>query len=204
MKSIRLNKEIREAILNNIATAYDKANPEPALNLNPNAVLEKAVIAHYKRQSKDIQKLIDANPKLAPTIQYTSRLGYRTPTGQWDSVIKDAESSPLGFINAFSDTRIFDCPDYLLKNPSLTKAAKDWKVVQQKAREERSIHSTWVRERLNYLDEIRQVLAGVNTTKQLLEQWEEVKKYIPTAYFNPSKINLPAINVKSLNAKLGK
>lgn len=203
MKSIRLNKEIREAIINNIAVAYDKANVKPVVTANPNEILEKAVIAHYMRQSQPIRKVIEANPELEAHIRYDNKLSYRTPTNSWE-YIKSTEDKPLKVLVNFAYTRIFNDENYLSKNPSLAKAAEEWKAAQKVAREERAKVSAWARERTIYLDEIRQVLVGVSTTKQLLEQWEEVKEYIPAAYFNPSKINLPAINVQSLNAKLGK
>lgn len=208
MKSIRLNTEIREAILNNIAKAYDAANPKPVLTINTSDILEKAVRAHYLKQSLELRNLIEANPILKDAINTDSYINYKTPTGSWGSVYlydtKDSEAEKVRVITKYNTTRDFSNTEYLAKNPSLKKAAEEFTAMQKAARKEREAVSTWERERSNYLDEIRQVLKGVNTTKQLMEQWEEVKEYIPSAYFNPSKIALPVINVKALNEKLGK
>lgn len=208
MKSIRLNTEIREAIINNIAEAYDKNNPEPELTINTGDILEKAVRAHYMKQSLELRNLIEANPILKDAIETDRYINYKTPNGSWGSVYlwdtNDSDAEQVRVIHKFNTTRDFSNPEYLAKNPSLKKAAEEFTSLQKAARKEREAVSTWERERSKYLDEIMQVLKGVNTTKQLLEQWEEVKEYIPQAYFNPSKIALPAINTDALNAKLGK
>lgn len=208
MKSIRLNTEIRESILNNIATAYDKANPKPELTIDTNGILEKAVRAHYMKQSLELRNLIEANPILKDAIYTNSYINYKTPTGSWGSVYlwdtTDNSAEEVRVISKFNTTRDFSNTEYLAKNPSLKKAAEEFTSLQKAARKEREAVSTWERERSKYLDEIMQVLKGVNTTKQLIEQWEEVKQYIPQAYFNPSKIALPAINTEALNAKLKK
>jgi hypothetical protein len=53
-----------------------------------------------------------------------------------------------------------------------------------------------------YTEEVDQVLQGVNTTGQLLEQWPEILPYLPSNLNNPSNINLPSISVKKLNEQL--
>lgn len=207
-KSIRLNTEIRNDIINNIAAAYDKANPKPELTIDTTGILEKAVRQHYMKQSLELRKVIDANPILADAIKTSSCLEYRSPTGSWGSVrlydTDDKDAVPVYPIAKFAGTRDFHNEEYLAKNPSLKKAAEEFTSLQKAARKEREAVSTWEKERTKYLDEILQVLRGVTTTKQLMEQWPEVKEYIPTSYFNPSKICLPAINTQALNAKLGK
>lgn len=208
MKSIRLNTEIREAILTNIANAYEAANPKPAITIDTTGILEKAVRAHYMKQSLELRNLIEANPVLKDAISTDTYINYKTPAGSWGSVylwdINDSDAEQVRVITKFNTTRDFSNPEYLAKNPSLKKAAEEYSSLQKAARKEREAVSEWNRERSKYLDEIRQVLKGVNTTKQLIEQWEEVKQYIPQAYFNPSKIALPAINTEALNAKLQK
>ena len=41
--------------------------------------------------------------------------------------------------------------------------------------------------------EICAVLDSVNTTKQLLEAWPEIERFMPSGYVDPSKVQLPAI-----------
>lgn len=160
------------------------------------------------KQSLEVRKLIEANPILKDTTYYSSYIGCRTPTGSWLAVyLYDHENKDAEVVNAidkFAGTRDFRNNEYLAKNPSLKKAAEEFTSLQKAARKEREAVSTWEKERAKYLDEILQVLRGVSTTKQLMEQWPEVKEYIPTSYFNPSKICLPVINTQALNAKLGK
>jgi hypothetical protein len=47
--------------------------------------------------------------------------------------------------------------------------------------------------RKDYATDIRAVLDSVNTTKQLVEAWPEVEKYIPNSFRDPSTVQLPAI-----------
>ncbi|ARM71086.1 hypothetical protein pVco7_gp098 [Vibrio phage pVco-7] len=208
MKSIRLNTEIREAIIKNISDAYDKNNPKPELTIDTGDILEKAVRQHYMKQSLEMRKLIEANPILKDQVSTTGYIQYISPTGSWGSVYlydkNNSEAEKVRALSKYSGTRDFSNPDYLAKHPSLKKAAEEFTSLQKAARKEREALSDWNKARTSYLDEIQQVLKGVNTTKQLMEQWEEVKEFIPQAYFNPSKIALPAINTKALNEKLGK
>lgn len=202
VKSITLNSEIRQAILDNIATAYDKANPKPELTIDTKGILEKAVRTHYLKQSLALRKLVEENSELQGAVHTYHKLDYKSPTGSWGAV--HPEEGETFYHKYAYTTRDFSNPEYLAKNPSLKKAAEEFTSLQKAARLERQALSNWENERTKYLDEIMQVLKGVRTTKQLIEQWEEVKEYIPQAYFNPSKIALPAINTAALNSKLGK
>lgn len=202
VKSITLNSEIRQAILDNIATAYDKANPKPELTIDTKGILEKAVRTHYLKQSLALRKLVEENPELQGAMNTRKYIRYTTPTGNWEEI--RTEENEVFYSKYADTTRDFRNTEYLAKNPSLKKAAEEFTSLQKAARLERQALSNWENERTKYLDEIMQVLKGVRTTKQLIEQWEEVKEYIPQAYFNPSKIALPAINTAALNSKLGK
>ncbi|AJF40722.1 hypothetical protein AVV30_gp064 [Vibrio phage phi 1] len=202
MKSITLNSEIRQAILYNIATAYDKANPKPELTIDTKSILEKAVRTHYLKQSLTLRKLVEENPELQGAMSTRNYIRYITPNSDWAEI--RTEENEVFYSKYADTTRDFRNTEYLAKNPSLKKAAEEFTSLQKAARLERQAVNTWENERAKYLDEIMQVLKGVRTTKQLIEQWEEVKEYIPQAYFNPSKIALPAINTAALNSKLGK
>lgn len=202
MKSIRLNTKIRNDIIDNIRAAYDKANPKPELTIDTTDILAKAVRQHYMKQSLELRKVVNANPELQGAMSTHSSISYVSPTGSWERI--RPEEGEVFYSKYANTTRDFTNTEYLAKNPSLKKAAEEFTSLQKAARQERAAVSKWEQERTKYLDEIMQVLVGVTTTKQLMEQWPEVKDYIPTSYFNPSKIALPAINTKALNAKLGK
>ena len=65
-------------------------------------------------------------------------------------------------------------------------------------------HGDWLKERRNLNTEITTVLNSVNTTKQLIEVWPEVEKFLPAHIADPNTgIKLPALKVSRLNEKLG-
>jgi len=51
--------------------------------------------------------------------------------------------------------------------------------------------------------EIKSIIESVSTTKQLVELWSNAEEFIPATLIDPNNINLPAINVSQINAKLG-
>ena len=54
----------------------------------------------------------------------------------------------------------------------------------------------------NFKSQVRQTLDSVNTTKQLVEVWPEVEEHLPESVKDPSKIQLPSVNIQSLNEQL--
>lgn len=53
------------------------------------------------------------------------------------------------------------------------------------------------------MQDVIQIIEGVNTTGQLLAAWPAVEKFIPAGVNNPNRINLPAVNFARLNAGIG-
>lgn len=53
-----------------------------------------------------------------------------------------------------------------------------------------------------FIPQVVGILDSVSTTKQLIELWPEVKEFIPSDALDPSTIRLPAICTASLNSKL--
>ncbi len=52
--------------------------------------------------------------------------------------------------------------------------------------------------------EIKPILESFNTTKQLLDTWPSMEKFLPPNIANPEKgINLPALNLSRLEQKIG-
>lgn len=49
------------------------------------------------------------------------------------------------------------------------------------------------------MQQVRQVVDAVNTTKQLLEVWPEAEQFIPEDIRDPSTITLPSVNIADLN-----
>lgn len=208
MKSIRLNNTIRETIFKNIKEQYHKNNQRPEVTIKPMDILKKATKTFYMERSLAVRKVIEANPSIDACITKANYLCCCTPEGhiQHFSYLKtvNEEERYIEFINKFADAVDFHNEDFLKKYPSLIKVRDEYLKAKKEARKERAARSEYDRKLKEFMDEIEQIVLGVNTTKQLLEVWPEVSEYLPTVYQDPSKVNLPAINVASLNSKLGK
>lgn len=209
-KSIRLNKEIRETILTNISTAYAKANNKPEIKITEEVIhkpLEDFVMATYKKKAKKIEEIIEANPEIFPHVRMRQSIRYVTPTHNWKlaGVIKDEEGNTTStyLYDLADETTDFRNSELIAKSKPMQTAIDKYNKLKKESRKERSSLSDWKFKHDQYMEQCRQVVYGVNTTAQLVEVWAEVAKFIPAGYRDPSKIALPAVNVKALNDALG-
>lgn len=205
MKSIRLNNEIREQILDNIKAAYLKVNPlykRPPNNLSFSQQTAEIAKAEHLQEVAMLSALIQEHPdlkilKLLSLSDNCTRVGKVLLPENNVSVEFDSPMPGVHQWVALRDWR--DSKDQprkiktLLKNKA--KIDRDYRKETEKVNESQ-------KELERYLDKVRQPIYGVNTTGQLLEIWPEVSKYLPQGTINPSKINLPAINIKDLNTVL--
>lgn len=206
-KSIRLNSIIREQILENIRAAYLTNTPEPVLDNIPDFdyMFDDAVI---KAHTAKVQPIIDAakkDPALKNYIIYDSNIWYFNKTGYRERV-------PLSGNKLLPSTR----QEALFNIKAFNDGEKDHKVptnIQKILKDQRNYykdtlkpHQDLVKEHNKvlrlYMEEVSQVLQGVNTSKQLLEVWPEVEKFLPKGTVNPSSITLPAVSIANLNAAL--
>lgn len=206
-KSIRLNKEMRETILNNISVAYDKANPSPELTITKEVELkplDKYVRAEYKKRAAKVEKAIAENPILESAVNREAAIRFVTPTGSWERVIDhDKDGNGIRqFLSKFVNIMDFRNFENTEKSAACIRAIEQHNQLKRDARKERAALSAWELDKSKYMEQCRQIIYGVNTTAQLVEVWEEVAQFIPTGYRNPSNIALPAVNVKALNDKL--
>ena len=227
MKSIRLNKTIRETIVNNIRAAWIEANPAPVNPQDPADILYKAAEQCHLQDPK-----VKAALKFAKTeagkavVAMSTSLSFRLPDGEYTYMyaVTSPETGEVlvnnarNFANNHKDTKHlkkyvsafgsvtcdFHNEDFLKDNPTAAQAVKEFNKARKENHKLRKAHSEWELKRDNYMEQVTQVVGGVNTTGQLIEQWEEVAQFIPEGYRNPSRIQLPAVSVASLNAGLAK
>jgi len=200
-KSIRLNNKLREEILSNIEQAYTIKNPAPsyitteemrkemdkkltelciARSNTLQAKATKAGIALNMLESRRYVDLCDTNPSNVDD-KYLCRMYF---TDSNDNYLYLNVAPTLDF---FKDSEAGAIYKEYKKNIKGNKKAKD-------------AHKAWELKKSNYLSDVRNVLQGVNTTGQLLEQWEEVEKFIPVGIVDPSSINLPSnVSIAQLN-----
>ena len=204
-KSIRLNKDIRKQIIDNIREAYLAENTKPVVNDVRESSLHKAILDHYKLINKDIIEFYETNPekqKFIHTNYYcrireedSSHFYLNFNLGEGDNVCLPSSTDS----NIFMD---FNNPDTKVPK-SISKVIASNKKLNKAMRKEREALSAYEAELTKYTQSVRQVLDGVNTSKQLMEVWPEVEKFLPQGVTNPSKINLPAVSIAGLNSKLG-
>ncbi len=230
MKSIRLNKSIRESIANNILKAWLDANPAPQKPSGPLSELAKDIVDIYFAD-KDVKAAIKFSKTAAGKkyIHNTHYIRVRLPNGDctdlynWTVGTKEyfgyhkdrmetTQDSELDWdwVHSFIVSKTSSVQvdlhneDYLKANPKAAEVVKAYNKARKEEHKVRKAYSAWELKRDNYMEQVNEVLGAVNTTGQLREQWEEVVQFIPDGYRNPSTIALPAVSTKALNAGLKK
>ena len=218
MKSIRLNKELRENIVNNIMESFDIENTAPPEAKDTQKLLNIAVYDYYletyKQQFIELQKWSKKYPKvvaMTSALQYIDtqknvcRLNFTTMTSvsYLDGVyISDTDPLYVNHPNVLQGMFI-DLGNMEKIPENISKTLDE---IQKEKKNDKAIRkalSIYTKERKEYKETVTNVIAGVNTTGQLIEVWGEIDKFIPKGVANPSEINLPAVNTKSLNSKIG-
>jgi hypothetical protein len=192
-KSLRLNKSLRDSILKSIMNKYEEANPLPESEL-PTSVDLKVDLAekiHKKVYGKySINIPIDmVNTSNHIKVQYPNQsvvqLYFKYDENKGYDYKISTKQSKVEYVLSEDD------PLWL-----------DFIAIKNKIDEFNNIIKGLVKDKKSYEEGVSQVLEGVNTTGQLLEQWPEVEDYLPQNISNPSKINLPSVSVSKLNEKL--
>lgn len=204
MKSIRLNNNIREAIATKIMAAYDQNNPEPEVVDTRDDILREALWQYYLEDTHAAQDALNKAPELRQYVRKTAyfyvRLNGTTHTVTPPKT-EDGTSQAILDINPSSDYFYQwngdETPEKI--DAVLVENAKQAKGI----RKQREAYSAWELARNAYLDSVNQVIQNVNTTGQLLTVWPEVETFLPTGTIDPSRIQLPSVNVASLNAAIG-
>ena len=203
LKSIRLNKNLREEIISNIEQAYVINSPAPKYSTNSELKADfiQVIQDEYLKQVAIIvtkAKSVGIDPGLLQTTNYLTVFTDATNTF-CNSYFRDNMEEPQIRISTGAFIKLDQLEDY----PLIAKAYAKYKRAIKNERSAQTKHREWERSKNNYMSDVRNAIAGVNTTAQLLEQWPEVEKFIPETIVNPSKILLPVVSIAQLNKKLG-
>lgn len=220
MKSIRLNATIRKSISDNIRTAWVENNPSPAVPVEPIKVLTDAAIQLYFNDPLVKAALkFQKTPAGQKVVVLGTDMHITLPNGDGFHIYSWGDSkntyfgsrkeyydadfeSKCAFVERMRSVVNFKNEDYLNANPLAKEAVTKYNKARKEQHKLRQAYSAWELKRDNYMSQVNEVLGAVNTTKQLVEQWEEVAKFIPDGYRNPSRIALPAISIQSLQGEL--
>lgn len=188
MKSLRLNKEMRENILNNFVAKYLLANPAPEQPLNLQAV--QSDIAK-KINNKLYGKYTNLVPvELLNQCQYLNVQLPNDSVTYWYYRDEDGDST---YLTSTRERKV----EYTFTEQDPLWVEYQAKVVEyKKLTAELEVHTKALNK---FKSEVKQVLESVNTTLQLVEVWPEALPFVPQEISNPSSINLPAVNFAELN-----
>lgn len=190
MKSVRLNKEIRTAIVTNILKTWDKSHPAPVGVAAPSR--DGLVNALYNEwyEANKIDTLIACGMK----DDYLNKDSYVYVE------VKDAETGRniQEWGHCFHDERGTKESRVFKRNGGMScdnthPAFIEWQAKQSLQTESQGKIDKRNKARKDYGADIRAVLDSVNTTKQLVEAWPEIEQYIPNTFRDPSSFQLPSI-----------
>lgn len=190
MKSLRLNKEMRQTILDNFVAKYVAANQAPT---KPDVSGDQI---KYKVARELQQKLYSQYENLIPKeFQNTSyRIKVKLPN---DSIADWDEKDDRIYLLSTKENKV----EYVF-----TESDPVWLEYQKEllfVKEYNKLKEVYDKELRKFKDEVLQVLNSVNTTGQLVEVWPEAEPFLPKEIANPSTINLPAVNFAELNKVIG-
>lgn len=214
MKSIRLNKSIRAEIVSNIMQSYSNENVRPVEPASSTDALDLAIhdwlLSKYAKELKQFNKLKLSHPN---AVSSTNSFGYRDvnentcyvhfSTKNRSSYV-DEVYQPSVYVPHIWDGYVIDLsnPDTVIPE-SIQQVLDEIYNKKKGVRQQRKLVDSYDREYEQYQQDVTQIVEGCNTSAQLLEVWEEVEEFLPKGVVNPSKINLPSVNIAALNRKLG-
>ena len=208
-KSIRLNKQLRQDILDNIMNSYDAANPAPERPVmkkgtSIDELVKKAFFTKYKKVIEEFSNLSKEALEHVDLVSAHNSISYQTENGYWESIYltkEDLEGIKIPY--GLRRNCFINLEDPAQRTSAMSKAIEAKKKFEKTTlKEYKQVAKDYDLSRRNYASQIRTVLDGVNTSNQLLEVWPEVSEYLPTGVLEPSKIQLPSVNIATLNSAL--
>ncbi len=193
MKSLRLNREIRQSILEAFHERYLEANPEPEITLSRNELREKLALACWEEVYGSYN--IEGIPQ--DLLNTDCSINVQFPNGDISLLFfpKREDGRRISLLST-NESKV----EYVISKDF--EGYKEYKKGLKLYKEQQEVLKSYNLEAENYLTQVGQVLSGVNTTGQLLEVWAEAEQFIPDSLKNPSVISVPSVNVADLNSKI--
>lgn len=187
MKSIRLNDRSRQDILDSIKEEF-KINFYKANNLS----LDKTFLTLKREQKEiisghiyfDIYGNIKFPKQVKPFLHYGGTLKIQSESGRVESV---NTSNPIEQTNRI--LKIYSDSIFLTMFSEYDNLVK--------------LKHKFDTQNTRLYSESNQIISSVTSTKQLLELWPSVEKYLPAYLSNPEKaINLPTIAISRIDERI--
>jgi len=199
MKSLRLNQQLRDAIVNNFADKRSKAQPRPDETVTRESLKKDLANSVYDSVygEVDLSKVPEdmLNVEHYIKVQFPSSDPKEEGTIESLSLGRDEEGKAI-YKPATRNSKV----EYVLtKSDPLY---KEYKRKQKLFKQEQEAIKEYDNDHKRYIQQVRQVVTAVNTTKQLLEVWPEAEQFIPDDIRDPSTITLPSVNIADLNSQI--
>lgn len=189
IKNVRLNKESRKQILRSMLEAFEKQyflalgkNSAAEYRLHLDKIKDEALKDLWRKTYGPIQMHLNAIPKgLVSTASF--------------GVAKAGTGDMVYLTNPdFPGTR---------SGADIALDQEEYEAVFSGVVEAEKSMRSFADELKDLEQKIQPVLESVNTTKQLVELWPSAEKHIPASILDPDTgINLPALNIRDLDAKI--
>lgn len=184
MKSVTLTKSMRQDILVSIIDKWKEKNPKPKLEKAEHDFAIYLWDDYFKKEKVKFKDVPREFMKLATSVKFC----VNGEVGQVNFL--DGEEMPCNWESRYNSP--------VLK--TLTDSNKEYckykKVVDA--------HSEWLEKGREVQVEATAILESVNTTRQLIELWEQCEPFLPAYIADPDKaIRLPAIQMSRLNERIG-
>lgn len=188
MKSLRLNKQMRQDILESFVEKYVSANPQPPVVDVDSLKTKFAIKLNEMLYNKYVGLVPDG---MLHTKRY---IQLQLPT---ESIVSwyfgYDEDGDYVYKPATKESKV----EYVLTStdPLWIQYSKE----VEEAKQNNKAYEEWNKTLRKFKAEVTTVLESVNTTLQLVEVWPEAEPFVPQAISNPSSINLPSVNFAELN-----
>ena len=193
MKSRKLTVAIKDSIVDSLAASWKAANKEPEVQDTRAKLKQQLAVACHK----ETYKKYDFSNIPEEFLNTRSCIRVQMPDGGVEiaNFGKDEEGKTI-YLPSTRESKV----EYVIsKSDSFYKDYKQKLEVLKKEVEKRNEYESSLHK---FQAQVRQTLDSVNTTKQLVEVWPEVEEHLPESVKDPSKIQLPSVNIQSLNEQL--
>lgn len=193
VKSVRLNQSLRDTILNSVLLEYVKNNLKPH-GFENRGQLEEAV---KKLRHDACMKLWK---KQYGSIDFSLVPRWALDTSGDFSVAQQDDTSKV-FVVRLKDDNGLALPCKSAIDVLVTKSK--WDTMFAKSNALAKAKEACTGGRKNLKDEVKPILDSFGSTKQLLETWPSMEKFLPPNVADPDKgVNLPALSLSRLEEKI--
>lgn len=194
MKSVRLNKDMRNAIHSAFMACWASSNPEPikhSAKSIEDAFARGIIDREAAKKGVDFnsipQEYLHLDSYISVAIDDSSNCSYKhfyDENGRRDNYFAPRKDGMY----------LIDSTD-----PLYVKYKTDLETIKELNEE----HNNWLKAKNKVIEDVRMALDSVTTTGQLVTVWPEVEQFIPETIADFSRIQLPAISFAELNKAAG-